>query len=82
MPLLILGLVLFLGTLADLLLFGGCLAWAVADIISLKRREPLPTPGAPAGRWNDLIALTGGLTVYVAFLLVLHRWLIGVPPIG
>jgi uncharacterized membrane protein len=70
------------GTLADLVLFGGFLVWAVADVVSLKRRAPLPAPGAPPGRWNDLIALAGGLALYVAFLLVLHRWLFGVSPIG
>ncbi|MCF7983722.1 MAG: NnrU family protein [Thiohalocapsa sp.] len=70
------------GTLADLLLFGGFLAWAVADRISLKRREPPPVPAAPAGKWNDLIAVGAGLAIYVAFILGLHQWLIGVPPIG
>src|SRR5262245_31904413 len=53
------------GTLADVLLFGGFLAWAVADRISLKRRAPRAVPGAPAGRWNDAIALAGGLVLYV-----------------
>jgi uncharacterized membrane protein len=70
------------GTLADVLLFGSFLAWAVADRISLKRRVQPTVPAAPAGRWNDLIALAGGLFLYVAFLLFLHRWLMGVSPIG
>jgi uncharacterized membrane protein len=70
------------GTLADVLLFGGFLAWAVADRISLKRRPQPEVPGAPAGRYNDLIALGGGLVLYVLFILWLHRWLIGVSPIG
>src|SRR5256885_9401553 len=33
------------GTLADVLLFGGFLAWAVVDRISLKRRPARPVPG-------------------------------------
>ncbi|KAA6184160.1 NnrU family protein [Thiohalocapsa marina] len=70
------------GTLADVLLFGGFLAWAVADRISLKRRAGPPVPGAPAGRWNDLLALVLGLGIYVAFILGLHQWLMGVAPIG
>lgn len=70
------------GTLADLLLFGGFLAWAVADRVSLKRRQAPPVPGAPPGQWNDLAALVGGLVLYVAFLLFLHRWLMGVSPLG
>ncbi|WP_058553471.1 NnrU family protein [Thiohalocapsa sp. ML1] len=70
------------GTLADLLLFGGFLAWAVVDRVSLKRRAAAPVPGAPAGKWNDWIALVAGVALYVAFLLFLHRWLFGVAPIG
>ncbi len=70
------------GTLADVLLFGAFLAWAVADRISLKRRSPRPTPGAAPSKANDLIAATGGLALYVAFVLWLHVWLIGVSPIA
>lgn len=70
------------GTLADLLLFGGFLAWAVADRISLKRREEPSVPRAPAGKWNDAVAVVGGLVLYVAFILFLHRWLMGVSPVG
>jgi len=70
------------GTLADVLLFGGFLAWAVADRISMKRRTPRPLPGAPAGKANDLIAIIGGLALYGAFVMFLHTWLIGVSPIG
>ncbi len=68
------------GNLADVLLFGGFLAWAVADRISMKRRTQRPLPGAPAGRFNDAIALVLGLVLYVAFVAVGHRWLIGVAP--
>ena len=70
------------GTLADLLLFGTFLAWAVADRISLKRRTPLATPGLPASRVNDIIVVVGGLAVYVAFVLCLHASLIGIPLVG
>lgn len=70
------------GTLADVLLFGGFLAWAVADRISVKRRAPRPVPGAPPRPANDAIAVIGGLVVYAVFLLWGHRWLIGVSPLG
>ncbi len=70
------------GTLADVLLFGGFLAWAVADRISLRRRTPRAVPGAPASALNDAIVIVGGLALYVAFALVLHRWLFGVAPLG
>lgn len=70
------------GTLADAVLFGSFLVWAVVDRISMKRREPRPVPGAPASAWNDAIAVVGGLALYVAFVLWLHVWLVGVSPMG
>jgi len=70
------------GTLADVLLFGGFLAWAVADRISLKRRPARPVPAAAPGPWNDTIAVVGGLLVYALTSFWLHRWLIGVAPMG
>lgn len=72
------------GTLADVLLFGLFLAWAVWDRIAVKRRPAAPAPvsmaAPPAG--NDIIALVIGATLYVVFLLFLHQWLIGVSPLG
>jgi uncharacterized membrane protein len=70
------------GTLADVLLFGGFLVWAVADRISVKRRPHRPVPGAPPRPANDLIAVAGGLVVYALFVGGLHRWLFGVSPLG
>ena len=70
------------GNLADVLLFGGFLAWAVADRISLKRRPVRAVPGMPAGPANDAIVIVVGLALYVVFLLWGHAWLIGVRPIG
>ena len=66
-----------------MLLFGGFLAWAVLDRISVKRRaNVVPPPGAPATVWNDAIAVVGGLALYVAFVGWLHRALIGVSPVA
>jgi uncharacterized membrane protein len=61
------------------LLFASFLAWAVADRISLKRREPSPAMGKP-GRYNDAIAIVAGLGLYLAFIGGVHQWLIGVSP--
>ncbi|HWK51445.1 MAG TPA: NnrU family protein [Steroidobacter sp.] len=70
------------GMLADVLLFGGFLIWAVADRISVKRRAVVrPVPGPPPGKYNDLIAVVGGLALYVIFVFGLHLWLIGVSPL-
>ncbi|MEE4640047.1 MAG: NnrU family protein [Wenzhouxiangella sp.] len=71
------------GTLADVLLFGGFLVWAVFDRISVKRRagggSDLQLP-----RWglNDAIVVIGGLGIYLAFAFWLHPILIGVPVFG
>jgi uncharacterized membrane protein len=67
------------GMLGDVLLFGGFLAWAVIDRISVGKRPARAVPGAPAGRFNDLIAIVGGLALYVVFVAWGHRALIGVP---
>jgi uncharacterized membrane protein len=70
------------GLLADVLLFGAFLVWAIGDRISLVRRPPQAIPMAPPGRFNDLIAVTGGLVVYAGFILWAHGWLFGVSPLG
>lgn len=68
------------GTLADVLLFGGFLAWAVADRISFKRRIQRPLHAAPASRINDIVVIVVGLVLYFVFTRWLHvRW-IGVSP--
>ena len=69
------------GSLADVVLFGTFLVWAIADRISLKRRaQQIAT--APPGRFNDLIAILAGLALYVVFILWAHFWLFSVSPIG
>jgi len=71
------------GTLADVLLFGGFLLWAVADRISVKRRAvPHAVPGAPPSPLNDVIAVIGGLAVYLAFVFWIHVRMTGVSPLG
>lgn len=67
------------GMLADVLLFGAFLAWALIDRISMARRTQRPLPGIAPSPANDLLAVAGGLALYAAFVLWLHGWLIGVP---
>jgi uncharacterized membrane protein len=69
------------GMLADVVLFGSLLVWAVIDRISLKRRPPKSVPKLPASRANDAIAVVAGLIIYVLFVLWGHEWLIGVRPV-
>jgi uncharacterized membrane protein len=76
------------GTFADVLLFGSVLAWAVADRISVARRERqavaassmTSTADNPKGL-HDVIAVVVGLAIFAWFLLQGHAWLIGVSPI-
>jgi uncharacterized membrane protein len=70
------------GTAAGVLLFGGFLAWAVIDRISLKTRAPRAVPGAPPSRWNDLVAIVLGLILYALFVGWAHQRLFGVSPVG
>ncbi|MGD2166794.1 MAG: NnrU family protein [Gammaproteobacteria bacterium] len=67
------------GTLADVLLFGGFLIWAVADRISMKRRIQRALPSLPASRANDFIVIIAGVALAAAFVHGLHTWLIGIP---
>jgi uncharacterized membrane protein len=68
------------GTLADVLLFGGFLVWAVADRISVGKRTPRPAPAAPPSKLNDVIAVVGGLAIYALFVFWAHQRLFGVAP--
>ncbi|MBL0917650.1 MAG: NnrU family protein [Hydrogenophaga sp.] len=74
------------GNLADVLLFGSFLAWAVADRISLKRRASAgllrAVHGASPGPANDAIALVGGLALYAVFAFWAHGFLFDVRPFG
>ena len=70
------------GTLADVILFGSVLAWAVADRISMKRRAPRALPGAPESAINDVMLVVLGLAAYAAFTFWLHAAWIGVTPFG
>jgi uncharacterized membrane protein len=68
------------GALADVLLFGSFLAWAVLDRISVGRRPQAAVHGAPAPMRNDVIAVVGGLVLYAVFVMWAHARLFGVPP--
>lgn len=70
------------GMLADVVLFGSLLAWAVVDRISLKRRTPSDVPAVATSAANDLILVVLGLVSYALFALWLHKAWIGVAPFG
>jgi uncharacterized membrane protein len=69
------------GNLADLLLFGAFLAWAVADFISARRRDRAAGRSYPALGFSRDMAVTGiGLAAWAGFAFWGHAWLIGVAP--
>jgi uncharacterized membrane protein len=67
------------GMLADLILFGSFLAWAVVNRISLKRRVRI-VPSAAPSPYNDLVAIVLGLFTYLCIVFYLHYKIIGVIP--
>jgi len=71
------------GTLADLLLFGGVLVWALVTFRSNRQRDRatgrIPIAG-PAR--NDAIAVAVGVVLWAAIVWFLHGWLIGVSPLA
>jgi len=71
------------GNLADVLLFGGFLAWAVLDRIAVGKRtvQRKPVVTAAPSRMNDVLAIVGGLVVYVVVIAWAHQRFIGVPPL-
>jgi uncharacterized membrane protein len=71
------------GQLAQVLLFGSFLIWAVLNFVASRRRDRAKGVQYASGSL-PLTALTvaaGGL-VWMAFALHLHGWLIGVRPFG
>lgn len=69
------------GGLADVLLFGGFLAWSVVAFVAARRRDRLDSVHYPAGDWaRDLLAVGIGLLAWAGFVKFVHVWLIGVAP--
>lgn len=68
------------GGLADIVLFGSFLIWAVCNWVSMTKRESRQVPSLPQKSVNDILVVALGLVAYVIFALHLHQVLIGVPP--
>lgn len=71
------------GNLADVVLFGAFLVWAVLDFRAARGRDRLagvvPAPGTTAG---TLATVAVGLAAWAGFAFKAHVWLIGVRPLG
>jgi uncharacterized membrane protein len=71
------------GTLADAVLFGAFLAWAVADYIASVGRDRAAGAVRVAGPpLNDAAAAIVGALLWGLFVWRLHAWLIGVDPLA
>jgi uncharacterized membrane protein len=69
------------GALADVLLFGGFLVWAIFDFKAARMRDRAAgVRHAALGASRDVAAVGAGLLVWFVFAFYLHAWLIGVRP--
>lgn len=71
------------GTLADVVLFGTFLLWAVLDFRASRRRDRMSAAVYPSGAMaNTLLTVVVGLGAGGVFMLWLHARWIGVSPLG
>jgi uncharacterized membrane protein len=71
------------GALADVLLFGGFLVWAVLSFTAARRRDRIAGTVHPAGSaGRNAITVAIGLVAWAVFAFALHGPLIGVRPFG
>lgn len=71
------------GNLADVVLFGSFLAWAVACFIAARKRDRATGTVYLAGKTvPTVMTVLIGLVAYGVFAMYLHKWLIGVPVFG
>ncbi|MBT9457100.1 MAG: NnrU family protein [Burkholderiaceae bacterium] len=68
-------------TLADLVLFGAFLVWAVLDFRACRQRDRAGAPAPAAGTAaNTALAVVAGVAVWALFAFWAHAVLIGVRP--
>jgi uncharacterized membrane protein len=71
------------GMLADAVLFGSFLVWAVIDYRAARRRDRAAGVVHPPGTLSrDLLAVVIGVVTWAVFAFWLHLWLFGVRPLG
>jgi uncharacterized membrane protein len=70
-------------TLADVVLFGAFLLWAVLDFRSARRRDRMNgTTYAPGTARGTTITLAAGVAAWALFAFWAHGFLFGVRPLG
>jgi uncharacterized membrane protein len=71
------------GRLADVILFGAFLVWAVLDFRSSRQRDKRSGTRYPAGSGaKTAITVVAGVIAWAVFAFVLHAMWIGVKPLG
>lgn len=71
------------GSLADVILFGGFLVWAIVCFIAARKRDRVANTHYPAGTAaGTIVTVVAGLVVWALFAFWLHGLLIGVRPFG
>jgi uncharacterized membrane protein len=71
------------GTLADVLLFGGFLVWAIVAFAGMRRRDRSQGITYPPGTMGPtLVTVVAGVVAWLLFAMWLHGLLIGVRPFG
>ena len=70
------------GTLADLILFGSFLLWAVLDFRSARNRPVHMQEKAVVSTKATIIVIVSGVVLWAVFIFGLHQYLIGVSPLG
>jgi uncharacterized membrane protein len=71
------------GTLADIVLFGAFLVWAIVDYASNRRRDRAAGTVRVAGPVRtDAIAVLVGVVIWAAILWRIHEWVIGTSPLA
>jgi|UniRef100_UPI0040486C21 uncharacterized membrane protein len=70
------------GTLADLILFGSFLLWAVFDFRSARKRPVHMHDTAVVSTKATIIVIVSGVVLWAVFIFGLHQYLIGVSPLG
>lgn len=69
------------GNLADIVLFGSFMTWAIFDYRASRQRDKKAGVRYPfTGISRDITALVLGIILWIAFVFYLHEWLIGVKP--
>ncbi len=71
------------GSLADVILFGAFLVWAIVDFIAARKRDRSAGTRYPAGSGaRTAMTVVAGAVAWVVFAFWAHLWLIGVKPFG